>query len=222
MAKQVNRPAPYTTGRAILGAFAGICLGLFVLGLPLFILLGALHPPVRHEAVDQIQLVSAGMGAILGAILGVRAGSIVIFGEASRRLFHPLGMLIGVFFGAAFGAAFASVLIYGPHPRDVRDSIVVTCIVAILGAVGGGFLGRPGRVMILGAMTGFLLVGIVFVLAFQNIKGMIYGALLGAPLGASCGLLLGLHLEGGAGKSGKPREFGPPSPAGVWDEQLDG
>ena len=167
------------------------------------------------------------IGAVTGAILGITigdkdisSGKNDISSGARRKLFHPLGMLIGLVCGAILGATFAILFVYSSHPTDAHDTIIISCIAAILGAVGGGFLGRTGWTMIGGAMVGWIIVGMGFVLAYRHIKGMIYGALFGAPLGAVFGFVHGLRQEK-ATKPPKPKVAESSLPLGVWDRQID-
>ena len=187
-----------------------------------------------HTSVLRLKLrrnlyfaISAIVGAILGAILGVTIGERQISSGAgqipsgaNRKFFHPLGMLVGLVCGAIFGAAFASLFVYSPHPTDAHDAFVVTCIAAVLGGVGGGFIGSTGWMMIGGALIGWIIVGIGFVLAYHHIKGMIYGALFGAPLGAFFGFFHGLRQEESA-KRLKPKTAESSSAASVWDREID-
>jgi hypothetical protein len=231
MTKQVIVPVLRAVGRAILGAFAGMCIGVFPGTLVLvFILHVVLHPYFGSPAQGERNLyftISAMMGAVTGAILGITIGEKEISGGekkitsgARRKLFHPLGMLIGLICGATLGATFASLFVYSPNQSDAHDSLIITCSAAIIGGVGGGLLGPTGWTMIGGAMAGWLIVGIGFVVAYHHIKGMIYGALFGAPLGALFGFVHGLRLEESA-KRPKPKVAESSLPVGVWDREFD-
>ncbi len=222
-------PVLRAVGRAILGAFAGMCIGLFPGTL---VVLFVVHAVLRlgsptQERVNLYFALSAIAGAILGSIFGVSigerevsSGARQIPSETTGKFFHPLGMLVGLVCGAIFGAAFASLFVYRPHPTDAHDTLVVTCIAAVLGSVGGGFIGWTGWMMISGALIGWIIVGIGFVLAYHHIKGMIYGALFGAPLGAFLGYYRGLRQEESA-KRLKPKAAQSSSTASVWDREID-
>ncbi len=231
MTKQGNMPVLRAVGRGILGAFAGMCIGFFPGTLVLvFILHVVLHSYFGSPAQAERTLyfgISAIVGAILGAISGVTigerqvaSGAGQIPSGANRRFFHPLGMFVGLVCGAIFGAAFASLFVYSSHPTDAHDALVVTCIAAVIGSIGGGFIGSTGWMMIGGALVGWIIVGIGFVLAYHHIKGMIYGALFGAPLGAFFGFFHGLRQEESA-KRLKPKTPESSSAASVWDREID-
>jgi hypothetical protein len=206
-----------------------MCIGLFPGTL---IIAFILHAVLRfasptQEKVNLYFTLSAIAGAITGAILGVTIGEREISssakqvsGMADRRFFHPLGLLIGLACGAILGATFAYLFVYSPHPRDAHGAFVLTCIAAVLGGVGGGFIGRTGWMMIGGALIGWVIVGIGFVLAYRHIKGMIYGALFGAPLGAFLGFFHGLRQEESA-RCSKPKAAQSSSAASVWDREID-
>jgi hypothetical protein len=149
MTQQGTVPVVRAVGRAILGAIAGMCIGLF----PGTLIIGfILHAVLRlgsptQERVNLYFAISAIAGAITGAILGVTigerelsTGSSQASSGVTRRLFHPLGLLNGLACGAIFGATFASLFVYSSHPTDAHDALVVTCIAAVLGGVGGGFI----------------------------------------------------------------------------------
>jgi hypothetical protein len=179
-----------------------------------------------QERVNLYFAVSAIVGAILGAALGLTigerelsSGSTQVSDGVNRRFFHPLGLLIGLACGAMFGATFASLFVYSPHPRDAHDAFLLTCIAAVLGGVGGGFIGPTGWMMIGGALIGWIIVGIGFVLAYRHIKGMTYGALFGAPLGAFRGFFYGLRQESATRL--KPKAAQSSSAASVYDRELD-
>jgi MFS family permease len=222
-------PVLRAVGRAILGTFAGMCIGLFPGTL---IVAFIVHAVLRlgspsQERVNLYFAVSAIAGAILGAILGLTirerelsSGARQSPSGANRKLFHPLGLLIGLACGTIFGATFSTLFVYSPHPADAHAALVVTCIAAILGGVGGGFIGPTSWMMIGGALVGWIIVGIGFVLGYHHIKGMIYGAFFGAPLGALLGFFHGLRQEESAKRS-KPRAAQPSSAASVWDREID-
>jgi hypothetical protein len=148
--------------RAILGAFAGICVGLFP---GILIVAFIVHAVLRLGSPSQERFnlyfaVSAIAGAISGAILGLTigerelsSGSRQVSDDVNRRFFHPLGLLIGLACGAIFGATFASLFVYSPRPTDAHAALVITCIAAILGGVGGGFIGPSGWMMVGGALA---------------------------------------------------------------------
>ena len=73
--------------------------------------------------------------------------------------------------------------------------------------------------MIGGALVGWIIVGIGFVLAYHHIKGMILGALFGAPLGAFFGFFHGLRQEQSA-KRLEPKTAESSSAARVWDREA--
>jgi len=229
MTKQGTMPVLRAVGRAILGAVAGMCIGLCPGTLVIAFILDAVlrFGSPTQERVNLYFSISALVGAILGAILGVTigerqisSGAGQISSGANRKFFHPLGMLVGLVCGAIFGAAFASLFVYSSHPTDAHDAFVVTCVAAVLGSVGGGFVGSTGWMMISGALIGWIIVGIGFVLAYHHIKGMIYGALFGAPIGALLGFFQGLRQEESA-KRLKPKAVESSSAASVWDREID-
>ncbi len=101
-------------------------------------------------------------------------------------------------------------------PRLVLSAIVVVLSFSLMGGLAGGFLTRTGRLMIAGAVVGFLYVGGFSVDWFDHIKGFFYGALYGAPLGALLGLLIG-SLPQSYTRKAKTLA----SVKGVWDRELD-
>jgi hypothetical protein len=162
--------------------------------------------------------VCAAVGALLGAACGLKYGAKPIAGQAGERFFHPIGLFLGAAAGAILGAAFAWQFVYSRHPDDTRDSITVVSISTLLGAIGGAFVGRIGWRIVGSAMLGWLIVGIVCVIATHHILGMIYGALFGAPLGAILALRAAMRADIENPSKSRMR---PPAAAGVWDADLD-
>ena len=86
MTKQGTMPVLRAVGRAILGAFAGMCIGLFPGTLFIVFIFHAvlrLGSPTQ-ERVNLYFAISAVVGAILGAILGLTIGERQIFSGAGQ------------------------------------------------------------------------------------------------------------------------------------------
>jgi hypothetical protein len=143
----------------------------------------------------------------------------------ASNVFHPRGLFIGIAAGAVIGILIYYIFNWNElyligTDRQVRDVLLTACILATLGGLAGGFVKRTGWIMIAAAMIGWIVIGILWVLARHHIKAMIYGALFGTPLGAFLGYRFAIRYESlNVANREKPL---PETTTGVWDREFDG
>jgi hypothetical protein len=150
----------------------------------------------------------------------VLAGPTVITGDPMIFTTIPnrRGLLIGMTCGVLLGLA-PYVIFQAREPVGLAARLSVVLGFGGIGALAGGFVGRTGWITVVGAMIGWIILGVLCALAVRHPKGVMYGILPGTLLGGYAGSCLGTLRKSATAPT---RKHPLPLPsAGVWDREVD-